>query len=200
MPVDDPCGACPREANCQQVGFCIENLDQKDDDFAVKVKAIEAHTWPAFECSICGAPERNRWVPDVMAKLTLHQRCKTCQYWHDQKRYDDKAANGRIGIVYECERNGRSHGVFRQTSIVEESIYDADGTLIRMATYRPNRHVELKIRRLSTGTIYLTDKLWHQGSIPVRFYDMFPVNFEILPRYTEEEKAARIAEFGSVTP
>lgn len=119
---------------------------------------------PQDPCVECGAEINTRDVWWRFAEdMVKDHVCGKCSHWIDQLRLRDKYT---VIVDY----NGQRH----HYRVKKES-----GKSPAPAFCRGHGGQRFKIRFLD-GRILETTNLWHQGEVPERFLDRFPVNAEFV--------------------
>lgn len=110
-----------------------------------------------LECCVCKRPIYLGWMESVEKPLIDLKECFYCNHWMGLIR-------GKNNIV--IERDG------------ERSHYQDGG---RKTKHQFNGFGGTNFRiRFTDGRTLETCDLWHQGTIPERFYDLLPVNAEFV--------------------
>lgn len=102
----------------------------------------------AHHCTVCGAREPNRWVPETKERLARLSLCFNCDLWR--------------GIISRADRFIRIAGVCYVDNGKNKPRDGFGGRTFRI--------------RMNDGREITTDNLWTQGVIPERFRAEFPDN------------------------
>jgi hypothetical protein len=127
-------------------------------------------------------------IIDDAFPVGLRGFCFTCAFWHELSYTDDKDPKGTVivsSITFSPPFGNRETRTHYRFDSAEPMVTGNRASFSNSCLGHGGRVFTIKFFGRGTAVdgrdrVVTTNNLWHQGTIPEAFYDLFPVNAEFV--------------------